>query len=436
MSKNEINVIGAGLAGCEAAWQLAKVGFKVKLYEKKKKNKNEIQKLDTFCELVCSNTLRSISTQNAVGILKQELKLLNSFILECAYKTQIPSDDALAVDREKFSQLVENKIRNNSNIEVIEDEFLDLNNENVTLIATGPLCSEEFKFKIEQLLGKQKLFYLDASAPIIEKESIDFSKVYYQSRHKNDKSYICIPLNEEQFNNFHKELINAQKVEVKDFEKEIFFRGCQPIEQLARVSKKILLKSVMSPNGLTNSKGEIPFAVVQLRRDDALDNLYNIVGFQTNLTWKEQKRIFSMLPGLENAIFRRFGVMHKNNFINSPKILNKKLQMMRKKNIFFAGQITGVEGYIESFATGLVSAYGIISYLNQKKFINFPEESIIGSLVNYITNPNIKKLKPMKANMGLVEIDKKLIFNNKFEKNEFIYKEAIKKIKYFINSNK
>ncbi|AGR42367.1 methylenetetrahydrofolate--tRNA-(uracil(54)-C(5))-methyltransferase (FADH(2)-oxidizing) TrmFO [Spiroplasma diminutum] len=431
----KVNIIGAGLAGCEAAWQLAENGIEVHLYEKKKIQKNEIQKSETFAELVCSNTFRSLSTQNAVGILKKELELLNSFILKCAYETQIPSDDALAVDREQFSKLVDNRIRNHKNIKVFEEEYLDIDNEEITLIATGPLCSDDFKNQLEKLLGKQKLFYLDASAPIVEKQSIDFSKVYYKSRHKNDKSYICIPLNENEFDIFHQKLIKAKQIKLKDFEQEIFFKGCQPIEQLAKTSKKILLKSAMSSNGLEDENGVKPFAVVQLRRDDALDNLYNIVGFQTNITWAEQKEIFSSLPGLENAIFRRFGVMHKNNFINSPKILNKKLQMMRKKNIFFAGQITGVEGYIESFASGLVSALGIISYINNKKFVPFPENTILGSLINYITNPKHKKLKPMKSNMGLINIDPSLKFNSKEEKNNFIYKSSLLTIKTFISLN-
>ncbi|WP_342258911.1 methylenetetrahydrofolate--tRNA-(uracil(54)-C(5))-methyltransferase (FADH(2)-oxidizing) TrmFO [Spiroplasma endosymbiont of Dioctria linearis] len=428
----KVNIIGAGLAGCEAAWQLAEKGIEVYLYEKKKIQKNEIQTLNTFGELVCSNTFRSLSTQNAVGILKKELELLNSFILDCAFKTQIPSDDALAVDRKAFSDLVDHRIRSHKNIKVFEEEFLDLNTQEIVLIASGPLCSQEFKMQLEKLLGKQKLFYLDASAPIIEKQSIDFSKVYYKSRYKNDNSYICIPLNEEEFSTFHNKIVNANTVDLKDFEQEIFFRGCQPIEQLAKTSKKILLKSVMSPNGLENVDGIVPYSAVQLRRDDAMDNFYNMVGFQTNLIWKEQKKIFSSLPGLEKAVFRRFGVMHKNNFINSPKILNNKLQMMRKKNIFFAGQITGVEGYIESFASGLVASRGILSYINKSEFIAFPEDTILGSLISYITNPKHKKLKPMKSNMGLVKIDPIMNFNSKEEKNSYIYKNALNKIKSFI----
>lgn len=280
----EVIIVGAGLAGCEAALQLANRGIKVKLYEKKKTKKNEIQKSDFFAELVCSNTFRSMSTQNAVGILKKELELFNSFILDCAYKTAIPSDDALAVDREAFSLLVEKLIRENENIDIIEEEFKEFDEKIITLVTCGPLITPEFQNKINELIGNQKLFYLDASSPIIEKNSIDFSKVYYKSRHGDDKSYICIPLDEKEFEAFHSKLVDADVVKLKDFEKEIYFTGCQPIEQLAKVSKKSLLNGPMSPNNLENNKGVKPYAVVQLRKDDAMDNLYNMVGFQTNIT--------------------------------------------------------------------------------------------------------------------------------------------------------
>ncbi len=427
----EVIIVGAGLAGCEAALQLANKGIKVKLYEKKKTKKNEIQKSDFFAELVCSNTFRSMSTQNAVGILKKELELFNSFILDCAYKTAIPSDDALAVDREAFSLLVEKLIRENENIDIIEEEFKEFDEKIITLVTCGPLITPEFQNKINELIGNQKLFYLDASSPIIEKNSIDFSKVYYKSRHGDDKSYICIPLDEKDFEAFHSKLVDADVVKLKDFEKEIYFTGCQPIEQLAKVSKKSLLNGPMSPNNLENNKGVKPYAVVQLRKDDAMDNLYNMVGFQTNITWSEQQRIFSSLPGLENASFKRFGVMHKNNYINSPKILNKKLQVMRRKNIFFAGQITGVEGYIESFSSAIVASLGIISTIKKTKFLEIPSETILGSLINYITNPKIKKLKPMKANLGIIKQDFG-IFPTKEEKNNFIYNRSIKVLKQYL----
>lgn len=429
----EVTIIGAGLAGCEAAWQLASAGIKVKLYEKKKLCKNEIQQLATFAELVCSNTFRSTSTQNAVGILKHELKLLNSFILECAWQTQVPADDALAVDRVKFSQLVDEKIRSHKNIEVIEAELTTIDENNYTIIACGPLISDEFKAEINRLLGNQKLFYLDASAPIIKKSSVDFTKAFYGARHKLDKSYICLPFTEHEFDLFVSELINAQRVKLKDFETEIYFQGCQPIEQLAKISKKVLLRGPMSPNGFEDISPK-PYAVVQLRKDHAIDKLYNMVGFQTNLTWPEQKRVFKMIPGLTSAEFVRFGVMHKNFYINSPKLLNKKLQVMRNKKLFFAGQITGVEGYIESFASAIVCARAIIDQHQGRKFQPLPAQTVLGSLINYVTNEKIAKLKPMKANLGILNYPLPT-FSSKEEKNQYLYENSLKHLKNYLNQN-
>lgn len=400
----EVKIIGAGLAGCEAAWQLANHGVKVKLYEAKRLAKNPIQKLDAFAELVCSNTLRSKSLKNAVGILKAEMATFDSLILQAAYQAQIPGDDALAVDRQLFANYITQKISSHFNIEVIDQnvEVIDDKNE-LTLIATGPLTTVEMQNEIKRLLGNQKLFYLDASAPIIEKDSIDFNQIYRANRHSDDGDYLCVPLNEQQFNEFANELKNGQTVQLKEFEKEIFFKGCQPIEQLAKLGNKILLKGPMSPNNLPMSDGVIPYAVVQLRQDDAKDSLYNFVGFQTNLTWPEQARILSQLPGMEHLKIVRYGVMHKNYYINSPKILNHKLQVMRKKNVFFAGQITGVEGYVESTASGIVAAMGILATINNKKLQRLPNTTVIGALTNYITNEKLKHLNPMKANLGIVE---------------------------------
>ncbi|QGS52204.1 methylenetetrahydrofolate--tRNA-(uracil(54)-C(5))-methyltransferase (FADH(2)-oxidizing) TrmFO [Spiroplasma tabanidicola] len=425
----EVNIIGAGLAGCELAYQLAQKGIKVNLYEKKNIEKNEIQKLDTFAELVCSNTFRSKSTQNAVGILKKELEQLDSFILKCAYLTEIPSDDALAVDRISFSKLVDKKIREQKNITVFNEELKILDADKIYVICCGPLISDEFKKEIDRVVGNQKLFYLDASSPIIKKDSIDFKKVYYSSRHSNDNSYICAPLNKHEFENFYINLINAQKVKLKDFEKEIFFKGCQPIEQIAIQSKKNLINGPMSPNGLEHENNK-PYAVIQLRKDNAIDSLYNIVGFQTNLTWPEQKRVFQLIPGLENAEFARYGVMHKNSYINSPKILNKKLQVMRNKKVYFAGQVTGVEGYIESFASAFIVFFALYSEFKNKKFIPFPDQTILGALTNYITNKKLKKLKPMKANMGIVKVDKE--FDTKTEKYDYIYENSMLIIKNYL----
>ncbi|WP_027063052.1 methylenetetrahydrofolate--tRNA-(uracil(54)-C(5))-methyltransferase (FADH(2)-oxidizing) TrmFO [Mesoplasma seiffertii] len=400
-----VKIVGAGLAGTEAAYQLAKRGVKVKLYESKFLNPNPVQKTDQLAELVCSNTLRSRSKTNAVGILKSELEAFDSLIIKAAYANQIPGDDALAVDRLGFSQYITQAIAAEPNIELISEDVLTIDDENeLTIIASGPLTTDNLKAEIQRLIGNQKLYFMDASAPIVEKASIDFSQVYLNSRHKTgDGEYICIPLNEEQFNDFHQLLITGEVVKPKDFEKEVFFRGCQPIEQMAKQGKKVLLNGPMSPNNLAMPNGEVPYAVVQLRQDNAIDTLYNFVGFQTNLKWPEQKRILKTLPGMANLEIVRFGVMHKNYYINSPKILNHRLQVMRKKNVFFAGQITGVEGYVESTALGVVAALGVLSVLNNKKLPKMPNTTVIGALTNYVTNEKLKKFNPMKANMGIVD---------------------------------
>ncbi|AHI54041.1 tRNA (uracil-5-)-methyltransferase Gid [Spiroplasma sabaudiense Ar-1343] len=399
----QVNVVGAGLAGCEAAFQLAERGFKVRLYEVKKIQKNEIQKTDLFGELVCSNTFRSNSLKNAVGILKAELKLLNSVVLNVAYETQIPSDDALAVDRNNFSQKLTDIISKHENIEVIDLDFCEID-ENPTIIASGPLTTLKLQEAISKITGKNKLFFLDASAPIVTKESINFDEVFWASRHnQGNGNYICIPLDEEKFNAWHDELIKAEVVALPEFEKEIFFNGCQPVEILAKKGKRNLLNGPLSANKLlAPGQEKPPFAVVQLRQDDAIDSLYNIVGFQTNLKWPEQERIIKLLPGLKEAQIIRYGVLHKNNYINSPKILNPSLQVMRKKSLFFAGQITGVEGYLESVASGMVAALGMVAFLTKQKFQPLPQETVIGALTNYVTNSKHKKLKPMKANLAIL----------------------------------
>ncbi|PPE05380.1 methylenetetrahydrofolate--tRNA-(uracil(54)-C(5))-methyltransferase (FADH(2)-oxidizing) TrmFO [Williamsoniiplasma lucivorax] len=428
----KIKIIGAGLAGCEAAYQLAEHGFEVELYECKTITKNPIQKLDAFAELVCSNTLRSKSLKNAVGILKAEMQMFNSLIIQAAYATCIPSDDALAVDREQFANYITTQIQNHPKINIINKEvdFVD-DVHDLTLITTGPLTSEAMKKEIERLIGKQKLFYLDASAPIIEKNSIDFSQVYKASRHNQKQGdYICLPLNETEFNHFVEALQNAETVQTKEFEKEIYFKGCQPIEVMAKESKKILLNGPMSPNHLIKPDGSTPYAVVQLRQDDAIDSLYNFVGFQTNLKWPEQQRVLSTLPGLANLKIVRYGVMHKNYYINSPKILNNKLQVMRRKNVFFAGQITGVEGYVESSVSGIIASLGIIASVMHQKLPKMSSSTVMGALHNYVTNEKIKQLKPMKANLGIMKKD----FNEAL--GESYYSKSQDEMKKYLNSIK
>ncbi|WP_026389129.1 methylenetetrahydrofolate--tRNA-(uracil(54)-C(5))-methyltransferase (FADH(2)-oxidizing) TrmFO [[Acholeplasma] multilocale] len=428
----DIKIIGAGLAGCEVAYQLAKRGHKVKLYESKTINPNPVQKSQNLAELVCSNTLRSKSKKNAVGILKEEMVKLDSLIIKAAYETQIPGDDALAVDRIGFSEYITNIIHNHENIEVINEDVNSIDDENdITIITTGPLTTDNMKQEIQRLIGNQKLYFMDASAPIVEKDSIDFSQVYLNSRHNTgDGEYICVPLNEDQFLEFHQQLINAETVESKDFEKEIFFRGCQPIEQMAKQGKRVLLNGPLSPNNLEMPNGETPYAVVQLRQDNAIDTLYNFVGFQTNMKWPEQQRILSSLPGLQNLKIVRHGVMHKNYYINSPKILNHKMQVMRKKNVFFAGQITGVEGYVESTASGLVASIGVLSLLTNRKVKRMPNTSVIGALTNYVTNEKLKKFSPMKANMGIVDR------TGKTEDEMYVYNQAMHDLDIYLEEIK
>lgn len=429
-----IKIIGAGLAGCEAAWQLSKAGYQVKLYESKTIEKNEIQKLDTIAELVCSNTLRSKSIKNAVGILKKEMELFNSLIIEAAVATQIPSDDALAVDRINFSKYIQNKINEDKNIELIKESIKTIDDENeITIVATGPLTSDDFNNEIQRVIGNQKLYFMDASAPIVEKSSINFDDLYFATRHKGEGKYICVPLNETQFNDFREELKNGEVVQTKEFENEVFFKGCQPIEHMAKIGKNVLLNGAMSPNNLEDAKGNIPFAVVQLRQDDAIDSLYNFVGFQTNLKWPEQLRILKTLPGMENVKIVRYGVMHKNKYINSPKILNHKLQVKRKRNVFFAGQITGVEGYVESAMCGIVAAMGVVGLIENKKIDQLPQDTVMGALIKYITNENLKKFNPMKANMGILQ-------HNGIKKSEmpeeWTYTNSMEKMHEYIKNKK
>ncbi|AVN64300.1 MULTISPECIES: methylenetetrahydrofolate--tRNA-(uracil(54)-C(5))-methyltransferase (FADH(2)-oxidizing) TrmFO [Mesoplasma] len=427
--QKEVNIIGAGLAGCEAAYLLANNGVKVNLFEVKSLMKNDIQKTNDLGELVCSNTLRSKSKKNAAGILKNEMKLLNSLVLKAALENEIPGDDALSVDRFGFSKYITGKIKNHKNINLIEQEVSEIDYTKVTIIASGPLTTDKLGKNIELMTGNEKLFFLDASAPIITKDSIDFNKVYWASRHNDakDGQYICMPLNEEQFNAFVEELKNAETIKLKSFEKEIYFKGCQPIEQIAKTSKKVLLNGPLSPNNLIDENGNTPFAVVQLRQDDAIDSLYNFVGFQTNIKWPEQKRILQTLPGLENLNIVRFGVMHKNYYINSPKLLNRSLQVKRNKNIFFAGQITGVEGYIESASSGILTAINVLAYLNNIKIEQPSRKSMLGALNFYITNPKHDKLKPMKCNLGILDQQ------NKNAKSEFYsFDESEREIRRFI----
>ncbi|WP_342269203.1 methylenetetrahydrofolate--tRNA-(uracil(54)-C(5))-methyltransferase (FADH(2)-oxidizing) TrmFO [Spiroplasma endosymbiont of Aspidapion aeneum] len=427
MTNKNVNIIGGGLAGCEIAWFLANNGVMVNLFESKKIKKNEIQKSDLLAELVCSNSLRSLSKLNAAGILKEEMKLLNSLIIKAAEQAKIVSDDALSVDRFMFSSFIENTIINHPNISYNNEEITKLNNDEINIIATGPLTSEKLKSWIKQNITQDDMFFYDASSPIVEKDSIDFSKTYWQNRHKNDGKYLCVGLDEKQFEDFYKELINAKKTKLNEIDKNNFFKGCQPIEELATKSKKLLINGPLSPNNLNNN--DINYtAVVQLRQDDSLGNLFSFVGFQTNLKWGEQDRVLKTLPGMKNIKIVRYGVLHKNYYLNSPKVINFNQQSKVNNNLFFSGQITGVEGYIESASSGIWTGICVLAYLRNITLRPLSRRSMIGALNYYITNPRHENLKPMKANLGI--LDQK----NKNTKSEFYsFDQSQQEIKTLIN---
>lgn len=397
-----VNVIGAGLAGSEAAWQIAKRGIKVNLYEMRPVKQTPAHHTDKFAELVCSNSLRGNALTNAVGVLKEEMRRLDSVIIESADLCAVPAGGALAVDRHEFAGRVTEMVKNHPNVTVINEEVTSIP-EGVTVIATGPLTSAALSESLKELTGEDYLYFYDAAAPIIEKDSIDLDKVYLKSRYdKGEAAYLNCPMTEEEFDRFHEALISAEVVPLKEFEKEIYFEGCMPIEVMASRGKKTMLFGPMKPVGLEDPKtGKRPFAVVQLRQDDAAGTLFNIVGFQTHLKWGAQKEVLRLIPGLENAEIVRYGVMHRNTFINSPKVLNATYQFRNRSNLFFAGQMTGVEGYVESAASGLVAGINAAKLVNGEELIQFPVETAIGSMANYITKTNAKTFQPMNANFGL-----------------------------------
>lgn len=424
----EVKIIGAGLAGCEASHQLAKLGFKVKLYEMKKYKHHEAFKTDGFAELICSNSLRSDNIENAVGLLKEEMRLLDSLIMEAANETKVDAGSSLAVDRIAFSNYITEKIRNNPNIEVFDEEVLSLDDNIPTIIASGPLTEGSLSKEISSLIKDDYLYFYDAVSPIVEKESIDFSKAYFKSRYDDGEGdYINCPMTKEEFFKFYNELINAKCIDVKDMDQEIYFEGCMPFEAMAKRGFNTLLFGPMKPVGLEHN-GLRPFAVVQLRQDNAIKTLYNIVGFQTHLTFGEQKRILQMIPGLENVNIVRYGVMHRNTYINSPKVLNHHYQFKDHPNLFIAGQISGVEGYIESAASGLYAALSMAQYLTQDKIIELGSDTMMGAMANYISDSRISKLVPMNANFGIFISDIKV---NKKEKRQMYAKIALENIKKY-----
>ena len=415
----EITIIGAGLAGCEASYQLAKRGFKVKLYEMRPKKLTPAHSTGLFAELVCSNSLRANGLENAVGLLKEEMRMLDSLIIRCADATKVPAGGALAVDRDLFSEMVTKEIKNNPLIEVIEEEITSIPAGNL-IIASGPLTSDKLSNAIKELIAEEYLYFYDAAAPIIEYETINMDICYKKSRYdKGEADYINCAMTKDQFDIWHKELINAKTTELKEFELKVF-EGCMPFEEIARRGYQTLLFGPMKPVGLTAPNGDRPFAVVQLRQDNAEGTLYNIVGFQTHLTFGEQRRIIRMIPGLEKASIVRYGVMHRNTFINSPKLLTRNYQLRENNEIYFAGQITGVEGYVESAGSGLISAISLARKLAGKEEIYFPETTIIGSEAYYISHASISRFQPMNANYGILQ---KLDFKHGKKDRKRLYKE-------------
>ncbi len=402
MNQNQtVHVIGAGLAGVEAAYQVAKNGINVKLYEMRPVKMTPAHHTGNFAELVCSNSLRGDNFNNAVGVLKNEMEKLDSVIIKFARENSVPAGGALAVDREAFSKAITDFISNQPLIEVIHEEVTTLP-EGPTIIASGPLTSDALSNEIKDLLGEEYFYFFDAAAPIIEKDSVNFDIAYYKSRYdKGENEYINCPMTEDEFNLFYDELMKAEVVKPKDFE-EKFFEGCMPFEEMARRGKQTLLFGPMKPVGLSKPDGTRPYAVVQLRQDNVQASLYNIVGFQTHLTWPEQKRIIHLIPGLENSTFVRYGVMHRNSFICSPKYLNQDYSLKNHEGLYIAGQITGVEGYVESAQSGMIAGMNMVRYLNKQEPIIFPRETVMGALSYYITHCEAEHFQPMKANFGIL----------------------------------
>ncbi|MBQ8299718.1 MAG: methylenetetrahydrofolate--tRNA-(uracil(54)-C(5))-methyltransferase (FADH(2)-oxidizing) TrmFO [Clostridia bacterium] len=414
----EIVIIGGGLAGSEAAYQIAKRGYKVKLYEMKPKKFSPAHSNKNLAEIVCSNSLKSNNITNACGLLKEELRRLDSLLIRCADETKVPAGQALAVDREKFAELVTRKIQECENIEIINEEVSKIDDNQVTIIATGPLTSDALSEEIARLTGKDRLFFYDAAAPIVTKESINMEKAFTADRYgKGESDYINCPMTKEEYEAFYNELINAEIVNKHEFEKGNLFEGCMPIEEMARRGSQTLTYGPLKPVGFDKKY----YAVVQLRQDNKEDTMYNLVGFQTNLKFGEQARVFKMIPALENAEFVKYGVMHRNTYINSSELLDETYNL-KGTNIYFAGQISGVEGYVESIASGYVAAVNAIAKLNNEEKITFSEETIIGALSKYISTPN-KDFQPMNANFGILNCDRKI--KNKVEKYQYLAERSL-----------
>lgn len=436
MTNKEVVVIGAGLAGSEAAYQLAKSGVKVKLYEMRPKVSTEAHKSEKFAELVCSNSLGGDHLGNASGLMKEELRRMGSLLIEIADEVKVPAGQALAVDREGFSEKVTEKLHSMENIEIINEELKEIPKDKIVIVASGPLTSDELSKNIGKTLEQEYLYFYDAAAPIVTLESIDKDKVFFQSRYdKGEGEYINCPMNKEEYETFYEALISAERAPLKKFEEEKLFEACMPVERIAQRGFKTLLFGPLKPKGLINPKtGKEEFAVVQLRQDDKDGKLYNLVGFQTNLKWGEQKRVFSLIPGLENAEFVRYGVMHRNTFINSTKLLTSALNLKNNEDIYFAGQITGGEGYVCAIATGLMAATNILRKMDGKAPLILDDRSSIGAIIKYITEEK-KNFQPMGPNFGVIKsLDERI--RDKKEKYNKISKIALEYLDEKLNQEK
>lgn len=450
--KDCINVIGGGLAGTEAAYQIAKRGIKVKLYEMKPNKYSPAHANQNLAEIVCSNSFKSNLHTNACGLLKEELRAMDSLLIRIADNTAVPAGQALAVDREIFAKKVTEAIKSNPNIEVINEEVVDLEKlieEAITIVATGPLTADELAKNISKITAQDKLYFYDAAAPIVTKDSINFDIAFWGDRYEQERekdeeigawkerlkntkekqNYINLPMNKEEYENFYKNLIDAEVVELHHFEKREIFEGCMPIEIMAKRGEDTLRFGPLKPVGFTDPRtGKRPYALVQLRQDDTEGNIFNLVGFQTNLKYGEQKRVFSMIPGLENAEFVKYGVMHRNTFIDSSHLLTNTYKMKNIKNLYFAGQITGVEGYVESISSGLMAGINASNEFYGKEEFTLPIETMTGALANYISTPN-EKFQPMNANFGIVPGLEKRIKDKK-EKYKILADRALKELNY------
>lgn len=433
--EDRLTVCGAGLAGCEAAWQAAQRGVKVRLIEMKPKKYTPAHHDERFGELVCSNSLRSDRLSNAVGLLKEELTRLGSLIMEAALSCRVPAGSALAVDRYQFSDYITNKIKNHPNIEVVCDEVTRVDDEGITIIATGPLTSDPMADYIQTTLGCGGLHFFDAAAPIVDAAGINMDVAYFGSRYdKGDADYINCPMTREQYDAFYNALIGAREAELKDFDRETqreieVFEGCMPVEVMARRGYDTLRFGPLKPVGLVDKRtGREAYAVVQLRKENVEGTMYNLVGFQTHLAFPEQKRVFGMIPGLENAEFLRYGIMHRNTYLNSPGLLDRNYALIKRPDVFFAGQMTGVEGYVESAGSGFVAGVSAAARFSGREAVIFPETTMLGAMAAYVSRGGVGKFVPMNANFGIIQSLEKRVKGGKVAKNEALAARSLEEI--------